>query len=86
MVRGEIGTLEVDYLARTLSHEAPGAASRALDVAAGEPIVREHLAFISAVRNGGPSPVSAADGMRAVRIVTAMLEAARSRSPVSLSG
>ena len=83
VISGEAGTLELDYMSQALYHVSPGGARNLSQVATGDPLVRQHDAFIEAVRVGGRSPVPAVIGLRAVQVVTAVLDAARSATAVA---
>jgi UDP-N-acetylglucosamine 3-dehydrogenase len=100
-VIGEEGMFELDYLTQRLTFtktaglEAPrligGYAPTfegdvaILTVANAEPLAAEHDAFLRVVREGGAPLVDAEDGLWAVAIAQALLEASARRMPVDLS-
>ena len=57
-----------------------------LPVPTGEPLALEHDAFLRVVRDGGRPEVDAEDGLWAVGIATALLDAAARREVVTLDG
>ncbi len=100
-VVGEEGMFELDYLTQRLTFTratdttnprliggyAPTFEGEVaeLPVPNGEPLALEHDAFQRIVREGGRPEVDAEDGLWAVGIATALLEAARGRSVVELA-
>ena len=102
MVTGEEGMFELDYLTQRLTFTratdttnprliggyAPTFEGEVneLPVPAGEPLALEHDAFLQVVREGGRPEVDAEDGLWAVGIATALLEAAAHREVVTLDG
>jgi UDP-N-acetylglucosamine 3-dehydrogenase len=102
VVVGEEGMFELDYLTQRLTFTratdttnprliggyAPTFEGEVaeLPVPTGEPLALEHDAFLKVVREGGRPEVDAEDGLWAVGIATALLEAASRREVVSLDG
>jgi UDP-N-acetylglucosamine 3-dehydrogenase len=96
VVVGERGSLVADYGAGTAvlhpgEHRQRGAAWETVDgpaeglpVAGEEPLRAELAAFLAACA-GGPTPVTAADGVHALEIVDAAALSSRARREVSLS-
>jgi UDP-N-acetylglucosamine 3-dehydrogenase len=84
VIVGDSGTVEVDLVAQTLRSCVTADEQWREESFPGEPIVREHDAFFEAVWNGGPSPVSGDDGLRALIVVDALLESAALGHPVAL--
>jgi predicted dehydrogenase len=72
-----------DWAARHLKGVSEGA-RRAIPIAKVEPLRAELEAFAAAVRTGGPPPVSAEDGLAAMRAAGALLESARRGAPVAV--
>lgn len=93
-VLGPEGMLELDYLSQALhlTRPSPGRApgflggfaptiagdTSAMTVATGEPLVLQLDAFLAAVRGEAPVVATARDGLIALRIAEALLEAAES--------
>jgi len=102
VVVGEEGMFELDYLTQRLTFTratdttnprliagyAPTFEGEVavLPVPAGEPLALEHEAFLRVVREGGRPEVDAEDGLWAVGIATALLDAAGRREVVTLDG
>jgi predicted dehydrogenase len=102
VVVGEEGMFELDYLTQRLTFTratdttnprliggyAPTFEGEVaeLPVPTGEPLALEHDAFLRIVREGGRPEVDAEDGLWAVGIATALLEAADRREVVTLDG
>jgi len=96
VIVGERGALVADFAASTVTlhageHRRRGAAWEAVDegkeelAASGpEPLRLELEAFLAACRGGGPSPVPAEAGLRALQIVEAASLAARLERTVSI--
>ena len=99
-VVGEEGMFELDYLTQRLTFTKADVAHPQLlagyatlftgdvaeiEVVNREPLVAEHEAFLRVVREGGRPYVDAEDGLWAVAIATAMLEAADAGRPTDLS-
>jgi UDP-N-acetylglucosamine 3-dehydrogenase len=97
VIVGERGALVADFAASTLTlhvseHRLRGTAWEAVDegkeelAATGpEPLRLELQAFLAACRGGGPSPVPAEAGLRALQIVEAASRAARLERSVSIA-
>ncbi len=101
-VTGEEGMFELDYLTQRLTFTratdttnprliggyAPTFEGEVaeLPVPAGEPLALEHDAFLRVVRDGSRPEVNAEDGMWAVGIATALLEAAARHEVITLDG
>jgi UDP-N-acetylglucosamine 3-dehydrogenase len=95
----ERGMYTVDYLAQTLTfyenHAAVAREGQPASVTEGpmtrypipyrEPLRAELEAFVGAVAEGGPPPVSAADGVEALRIADALARSAAVGQPVTLA-
>lgn len=102
VVVGEEGMFELDYLTQRLTFTratdttnprliggyAPTFEGEIaeLPVPTGEPLALEHDAFLRVVREGGRPEVDAEDGLWAVGIATALLDAAARRQVVTLDG
>jgi len=102
VVVGEEGMFELDYLTQRLTFTratdttnprliggyAPTFEGEVVDLAVPnvEPLALEHDAFLDVVRRGGRPVVDAEDGLWAVGIATALLEAATSREVVTVDG
>jgi predicted dehydrogenase len=100
-VVGEEGMFELDYLTQRLTFTKASGLDHprliggyaptfegdvaVLPVSNAEPLAAEHDAFLSVVRNGGRPVVNAEDGLWAVAIATALLDAAAGRVPITLS-
>ena len=100
VVVGEEGMFELDYLSQRLTFTratdttnprliggyAPTFEGDVVEMAVGqsEPLVNELEAFVNVVRSGGRPEVDAEDGLWAVRIAAALLEAARERRVVEI--
>jgi predicted dehydrogenase len=100
VVVGEEGMFELDYLTQRLTFtKAPDVAQpqliggyapffegdmAVLPVATAEPLAAELDAFLATVREGGRPMVDAEDGLWAVALAGALLEAAEARRPVEL--
>jgi len=96
VIVGERGALVADFAASTVTvhageHRRRGEAWEAVDegkeelAASGpEPLRLELEAFLTACRGGGPNPVPAEAGLRALRIVEAAARAARLERTVSI--
>lgn len=65
-------------------HGESGSRSESALAPTDDPFYRQLRAFLDAVRDGAPLPVSADDGMRAVAIAEAAIESARTCQPVAL--
>lgn len=63
------GFYALDYLTQDLRFNG-----RPIPVERREPLVAEHDAFINAVRNDGPAPVSAHDAIQTLAVAQAMIE------------
>jgi predicted dehydrogenase len=91
-VVGERGMCTVDYIARTLRWhtmlpDAESAGEEAAVPNAGEePLRAELAAFLRVARGEEPPPVTAADGIAAMRVADALVESARRRGVVRLAG
>ncbi len=101
-VTGEEGMFELDYLTQRLTFTratdttnprliggyAPTFEGEVaeLPVPAGEPLALEHDAFLRVVRDGSRPEVNAEDGMWAVGIASALLEAAARHEVITLDG
>ena len=100
-VIGEEGMFELDYLTQRLTFTRTDIAHprtirgfaqtftgdvAELPVSNAEPLAAEIDAFLGVVRSGGRPVVSGEDGLWAVIIANALLEAAAERRPVDLSG
>lgn len=101
-VLGPEGLFEVDYLHQTLtsmpwpSDESPdyvggyaptyGGSPVDLSVERAEPLARELDAFFDAVRSGGPSPVTALDGLWALALAEALLASSAAGRSVAIEG
>ena len=91
-VFGERGMCAVDYIARTLRRYTmrPDAESEAAEItvpdAGQEPLRVELSAFLRVARGEEPPPVTAADGIAAMRVADALVESARRGEPVRLAG
>jgi predicted dehydrogenase len=90
MLLGERGMLAVDYLRQELraySPEAPGEPEELTFPDAGQAPLREELAaFVRLVRGEAAPAVTAADGIAALRVADALVEAAGSRRAVDVGG
>ncbi len=102
VVVGEEGMFELDYLSQRLTFTratdltnprliggyAPTFEGDVVDlpVPTGEPLALEHDAFLRVVREGGRPEVDATDGLWAVAIATALVDAATRREVVTLDG
>ena len=100
-VVGEEGMFELDYLTQRLTFTKASGLDHprliggyaptfegdvaVLPVSNAEPLAAEHDAFLSVVRNGGRPVVDAEDGLWAVAIATALLQAAAGRLPINLT-
>ncbi len=97
-VVGEAGMFELDYLTQRLTFTSADVSSpkmidgyattfegdvAVIDVASREPLAAELDAFFATARNGGRPAVDGEDGLWAVAIATALLEAAATGRPVS---
>ena len=101
VVVGEEGMFELDYLSQRLTFTratdttnprliggyAPTFEGDVVEMAVGEsePLVLELESFVNVVRNGGRPEVDVEDGLWAVRIAVALLEAADQRRVVELA-
>jgi predicted dehydrogenase len=100
LVVGEEGMFELDYLTQRLTFTRADVASprliggfaptfegdvAELPVANAEPLAAELEAFLGVVRDGGRPVVDVEDGLWAVAIANALLEAAAAGQPVELS-
>jgi predicted dehydrogenase len=100
VVVGEEGMFELDYLTQRLTFTRANADAprliggfaptfegdvAELPVANAEPLAAEIEAFLGVVRNGGRPVVDVEDGLWAVGIANALLEAAAAGQPVELS-
>jgi predicted dehydrogenase len=100
-VVGEEGMFELDYLTQLLTFTKVSGLEHprliggyaptfegdvaVLPVSNAEPLAAEHDAFLSIVRHGGRPVVDAEDGLWAVAIATALLQAADGRVPIILT-
>ena len=100
-VVGEEGMFELDYLTQRLTFTQASGLDHprliggyaptfegdvaVLPVSNAEPLAAEYDAFLSIVRHGGRPVVDAEDGLWAVAIATALLEAADGRVPITLT-
>jgi UDP-N-acetylglucosamine 3-dehydrogenase len=100
-VVGEEGMFELDYLTQRLTFTKTAGFERprlihgyaptfdgdtaVLPVSSGEPLAAEFDAFLSIVRHGGRPVVDGEDGLWAVAIANALLDAAKSRAAADLS-
>jgi UDP-N-acetylglucosamine 3-dehydrogenase len=85
-VLGERGTFLVDYAAKSLSlYRTPGEPPEEVPVAGPDQLEAELNAFIAAVREGAPLPVTPEDGLAAVAIADAITRSARSGKPVAMA-
>ena len=75
---------ETDWAARHLKGVSEGPVRR-IDVEKREPLRVELEAFAASVRNGTPPAVSAGDGIAAMAAAEALVRAARTGAPVTLS-
>ena len=83
-VMGETGTLHLDYAAQCLTlHSTPGEPGTPLHVEHHDQLEAELSAFVAAVKNGTPMPVTGEDGLMAVLIADALTRSARTGQPVS---
>jgi predicted dehydrogenase len=88
---GERGMFALDYLKRTLVWYALGDDSEstgeeiAIPDAASEPLEEELKAFVRAARGSEPAAVSAADGIAAVRVAEALVEAGQTGRAVRVA-
>jgi predicted dehydrogenase len=74
-VMADRGTILVDYLARTVTRIAPGAAPAPIAVAATDALAAEQAAFVDAVRGGAAGRdrcVSGAEALAALRVAWAV--------------
>ena len=100
LVVGEEGMFELDYLTQRLTFTRANADAprliggfaptfegdmAVLPVANAEPLAAEIEAFLDVVRHGGRPVVDVEDGLWAVAIANALLEAAAAGQPVELS-
>jgi predicted dehydrogenase len=100
-VVGEEGMFELDFLTQRLTFTKTAGLDHprlidgyaptfegdiaVLPVSSGEPLAAEIEAFLGVVRRGGRPVVDGEDGLWAVAIATALLDAAASRAPADLS-
>ena len=100
-VVGEEGMFELDFLTQRLTFTKAAGLDHprlidgyaptfegdiaVLPVSSGEPLAAELEAFLGVVRRGGRPVVDGEDGLWAVAIATALLDAAASRAPADLS-
>ena len=100
-VVGEEGMFELDFLTQRLTFTKAAGLDHprliggyaptfegdmaVLPVSSGEPLAAELEAFLGIVRRGGRPMVDGEDGLWAVAIANALLDAAASRAPVDLS-
>ncbi len=99
-VIGEEGMFELDYLTQRLTFTRADISNPAtvrgfastfagdvaeLPVSNAEPLAAEIKAFLGIVRSGGRPVVNGEDGLWAVRIANALLEAAAEQRPIDLS-
>jgi UDP-N-acetylglucosamine 3-dehydrogenase len=99
-VIGEEGMFELDYLTQRLTFTRADTANPRLiagyaptfegqiaeiPVTSAEPLAAEHDAFLRVVRHGGRPVVDVEDGLWAVGVASALLEAAGAGRPVDLS-
>ncbi len=101
MVVGEEGMFELDFLTQRLTFTKAAGLEHprliagyaptfegdmaVLPVSSGEPLAAELEAFLAIVRHGGRPVVDGEDGLWAVAIANALLEAAASRAPADLT-
>jgi UDP-N-acetylglucosamine 3-dehydrogenase len=84
-VLGEHGTYVLDYASQSLIlYRAPGEPAIEIPVTRHDQLEAELTAFVSAVRDGAPMPVSAEDGLAAVAIADALTKSARTGKIVAL--
>jgi predicted dehydrogenase len=84
-VLGERGMFHVDYAAQSLAlFRTPGEQPDEIEITRGDQLEAELNAFVAAVRQGTPPPVTPQDGLAAVAIADAITRSARSGKPVSL--
>jgi predicted dehydrogenase len=84
-VLGERGMFHVDYAAQSLAlFRTPGEQPEEIEITRGDQLEAELSAFVAAVRQGTPPPVTPQDGLAAVAIADAITRSARSGKPVSL--
>ncbi len=74
--------LEVDCQRQELRYCLPGGQGWTAQSWPDQPLWREHDAFFDAARNGGPSPIGARDGLRALSLAHAAIASARRGHPV----
>ena len=100
-VVGEAGMFELDYLTQRLAFTRADVASPTMiagyattfegqvaeiEVANNEPLAAELDAFLAVARDGGRPVVDGEDGLWALAIASALLEAAASAHPVDMTG
>jgi predicted dehydrogenase len=84
-VLGERGMFLLDYSAQSLAlYRTPGAPPEEIPVTTRDQLEAELGAFVAAVRDGAPPPVTAGDGLAAVAIADAITRSARTGKPVSV--
>ncbi|HLF77681.1 MAG TPA: Gfo/Idh/MocA family oxidoreductase [Dehalococcoidia bacterium] len=94
-VRGTEGVFVLDYMAQTLelypgkaSLEQPGGSANSqpqaisIPIEQDEPLLQELTAFVAALRQGRPMPVTADDALAALSVCDALTESARTGLPV----
>ena len=83
-VLGERGMFLLDYAAQTLTlYQRAGEQARAIPVTPLDQLEAELSAFVSALREEAPMPVSARDGLAAVAVADAITQSARTGKSVS---
>jgi predicted dehydrogenase len=80
-VFGEHGTFIADYLTQDL-HLQRAESAEIIEVRRREPLEAELSAFATAVRDGREAPVSANDGIAALRIAELLVESGRVGQPI----
>jgi predicted dehydrogenase len=86
MVVGDHGVIAVDYITQKLRFgKSAGATMSSMPVEREEPLRAELQAFLRVARREEPPPVTADDGIAAMRVVEALVEAARLGEPVQLA-
>ena len=84
-VLGEHGMFIVNYAAQSLSlHRTAGEPAIEIPIAHHDQLEAELSAFVAAVRDSAPMPVTAEDGLAAVAIADALTRSARTGKPVTL--
>jgi predicted dehydrogenase len=84
-VLGERGMFHLDYAAQSLVLYRPaGGQPEQIAVQGHDQLEAELSAFVAAVRDGAPLPVTPDDGLAAVAIADAITQSARGRAPIWL--